>query len=349
MKLKHYALIAVVALTACKEPTIPEWDVSARLPAVSDTITIASFLPEDVVFDGEAIILPNTTISKEIFVADICSACTGSGTFPIPSFSYDDEVSLEVPDDLISTRLRGGLLRMSIENHLPHDILMNEDGESGRVAFELVDPSGSVVASDFVDGQSNPLASGDKATLEIDLAGVVFETGVTARLRIEAAGSKIAHPLDASSGFTYEISTENLMVDEVTIRQSGLDIEKGVLELSLSDDFREKISGGIAEGRLEFDVLFPFEIKGNLELGLANSATSLDNENWVALSSGRFDDSQGHIVLIIERDQLDVLLNGEKVFIQYSGSIEPGELTLSVQDQIIFEALLDVTYTVNRS
>lgn len=346
MKWRYIALASSFLFLACDEPTLPEWDIAVRFPSAFDTTSIASLLPNDLLLESESIVLPEIAVSKAASIMDLCAPCSSFfGTpFVVPGFSFEDGTRLDIPEQLVSTTLGSGELDVLLSHDFPYELLANEAGEYGRIVVELVDSSGVVLASDSVSGEDRAFQPGTQINLSLDLSGIEIEQGIAARVLIESPGTTTPRTLDSSIALSYDIRLKQLRVDEVTIRHEGADIEEGILELSLSDDFRDRISSNVVGGRLDIEVELPFDVDGLLELDLGSAFGN--SPHWIVRSSHPFATGRQHLELVINKEQLRGLLVGEKILVRYAGRLDPGIVTLSARDKITYKAVFDVTYTI---
>lgn len=334
--------LASLLLGACEVPSIPNWDLTVRLPDVADTVSIREILPDSLQVSEDAFVLPGASVKGEFKTSDICEAAqmncalipNGSPVI-YPAFSLEEEETLDFPAELSAISMKNGQLAFTVSHSLPYSLLQNtQSGETGKVVAILTNPDGSILAGDSILGSAEPLSAGTVGTLTLNLAGKRITPDPKLTIRIVSPGSGDFVPFKHDGQIAFTGAIESALAQSFSIALTQALTTQGSTEIPLSSETLGQIDSRAQRASFQIQLTSPYTLNGSLNLRVAASQAAASAQQWV--TSAQTDLAQGTntLTLTLDKAQVGQLLSddGDGIFFSHVLDVQPSVLTVTPLD-----------------
>lgn len=266
----HRALtsLALLALGGCDVPTgLPSWETDWEAVVLSDTISTAGLLPDDVSLSSEGFVLERYETQDQVRLSDVCPLCTCFDG-PVPPLELEPwDWPFRLPGGLRSAEVLRGTVDLVLHNEVGFDIL-KAGNETGYLQVELADRwTGEVLESLRIE---RPFPPGDSLVLSMDLPAVHLSDQIVARIRGETPGSgECDVDLGPESGFRTRAVLRDVVAASVEVSVADTDLALPSREWDLPDWLLDRLRPGDAEAVLDVRVGTAFPASVEVELSAA--------------------------------------------------------------------------------
>lgn len=346
------ALGAVVAVGACDQfiPTeVPNWTTRWVVPTDSTTIGVSNLLPSSgtVRVAGNAFEVSFQPVTESRTLGQLAPQTQGfSGQFvPIkPAFEASIDASVNLPTDISSATITGGTVAVVMTNDFSFDPLRpNGNTEPfGSLAIRVTSGN-TLLASDSIDGRTTPFSRNTTLSRSLNLASTTIAGPVQISVRIRSPQGGPT-TVNANDRFTVQVTPQNIRASQAQVRVQNQSISAQNVEFNLSD-IDEAIRNRIQGGAILLTVANPFQVGGNLNIGITGGGTPINKQ--VQLTAGSTSATVQEIVL--SKEELRSILGRQSIRLSAAGTVNApsGAVTVTPSQTIVFRTRLRLDINIS--
>lgn len=265
-------VLAAVLAAACDVPTsLPNWDMTWDFPATSATISVGSFLPNNVALtpNGAAFQTNLNTITLTRTLAQDCPQCTAGVAAPKPSYSSTSTTNATfLPATVTSATLVGDTVYVTMVNRYQFDPINPGAGAAGTMAF-TVTSGGVTLGTLTLAGPANTIpGNGATTTAKIPVSGAVGPAGIALTIAVTSPqGATITLTNTGAQQFTYTVHAGTSAQGPIAASSANLSLTNQQVRPNPSDFSYDFGSADRADSALVFvTIANPFKVSGTLNV-----------------------------------------------------------------------------------
>lgn len=266
--LVRLAALAAAVFFACDVPTgTPDWEQTWVVPGDSTSMSVADLLPASVTLtqDRSAFLLSLEGVTFRQSLGDMCSLCGAlhGRRVPKPAFSFSFQDQVELPGDVASASLAGGVIDVELSHDFGFDPIRPSATARGSLTARLVH-GGATLASVTISGESTAFPSGTVLPRSLALPATVLTGPIAVEISITSPeGDSVV--VDVTDVLSVTAVPRDIRVSEARVRVVDRTVDVEAVEVDL-EDVESTVANRVRSGAFLLEIQNPFDVSGTLSL-----------------------------------------------------------------------------------